>query len=411
MYDAIVVGLGGVGSFALRSLTKSGQKNLKVLGIEQYTTGGHLMGSSHGHTRIYRHAYFEHASYVPWCQHSTQVFRELEEEQNVSLIQEAGCLVLEAELEDNSKMPPLCQASFDAAQKHDIPVEYLNNETLVERFPQFNHSNRLVGLYEPSGGLVRPERALAAAIDEAKKNGAGIRQETRVLSYKEIELNGEVVVQVCLQGKDEDSPCEVTTKSLLIAGGAWAGTLLPSWAEYAKPYRQLQGWLDVSQTIDASVYMNAQLPAWVMVNPDWPIPLYGPPCDTDGDPNHKHWLKVGLHGRRSVLIEDLAGNSTTATPAEIQEVQDAARVIFSASTCDQSKLAHVAPCIYTITPDEHFIIGPPRGFTKVFGIAGLSGHGFKMTPALGQMMADFALRDGDIEHWKADFCSPSRFGL
>ena len=329
----------------------------------------------------------------------------------MSLIKEAGCIVVEVEPEDGAgSMPPLCQAAYDAAQEHGIPVEYLDHETLRARFPQFSTKYKMVGLFEPSAGLVRPERTLAAAIHVAKENGAEIMEETRVLGYQEVELEGETVVQVRMQRKDE-SPCEVTTKSLLIAGGGWVGTLLPGWADHAKPYRQLQGWLDVSKTSDASVYGDSQFPAWVMVNPDWPIPLYGPPCDTDGDdPLHQHWLKVGLHGRK-VLIHDPSDNPTTATPAEIQEVQDAARTVFSTSTSAQSTLAHVAPCIYTITPDSHFMIGTPKGHTKVFGVAGLSGHGFKMTPALGQMMADFALRDGDIQHWKADFCSPSRFGV
>jgi sarcosine oxidase len=407
IYDAIVVGLGGVGSFALRALAKA-SKNPKVLGIEQYVTGGHLQGSSHGYTRIYRHAYFEHPSYVPWCSFSTKQFQELQEEQNVPLIKEAGCIVIEPEAEDGG-MPPMCKASYDAAKEHGIPVEYLDNETLRARYPQFNSKHKFVGVYEQSGGLVRPELTLTAAINDAKTKGAEIKEETRVLNYEEVEVNGEVVVQVRIQHKDE-SPIEVTTKSLLIAGGGWVGSLLPGWADHAVPYRQLQGWLDVSTTNDPSQYGNAQFPAWLMVTPDWPIPMYGPPCDTDGDPLHKHWLKVGLHGRR-VLIDNPSDNPTIATPAEIQEVQDAAWTIFSTNTCEQSKLVHVAPCIYTITPDWNFMIGTPKGYQKVFGVAGLSGHGFKMTPALGQMMADFALQDGDISHWKADFCSPSRFGV
>ena len=61
-----------------------------------------------------------------------------------------------------------------------------------------------------------------------------------------------------------------------------------------------------------------------------------------------------------------------------------------------------------MTPDTNYLIGVPDGFQNVFAVAGLSGHGLKMTPALGQMMADFALEQ-DRQPWGLDFCSPSRF--
>jgi sarcosine oxidase len=80
----------------------------------------------------------------------------------------------------------------------------------------------------------------------------------------------------------------------------------------------------------------------------------------------------------------------------------------SHSTSSDSFFAEAVPCLYTMTPDKNYLIGSP--IPGVFCVAGLSGHGFKMTPALGQMMADYAL-GFDLKGWHLDFCSPSRFGL
>ena len=95
MWDVVVIGLAGVGSFALRAATQSAkqlpkkhsQKNatMKILGIEQFTPC-HEFGSSHGHSRIYRNAYFVHSNYVPLIQYSTNQFRVLQQERNIHSI-------------------------------------------------------------------------------------------------------------------------------------------------------------------------------------------------------------------------------------------------------------------------------------------------------------------------------------
>jgi sarcosine oxidase len=452
MYDAVVVGLGGVGSFALRALTHSGTrtdtefvsndtntKNPKgktYLGIERFARC-HDRGSSHGYTRIYRQAYFEHANYVPWLKFSVKAFRELEVAQNVSLLHESGCIVMEpavAQTEGDPSqisMPPYCKASYESALRHDIDVEFLDTTALKARFPQFLSDHDMVGLLEPQGaGLVRPERSIEAALRDAEEHeGVKIREHTQVLSYRQKQYHDDTeIVEVVIQRDGEDASETILTKSLLIAAGAWASTFVPSWKPYVVPKRQLQGWIDVSHTADASLYDGGKLPGWILVTPSWPVPMYGPPCDPSGDdPAHRHWLKVGLHGR-DIPIADLSQNPREASEDEIQEVREAATQVFTrdvwAKNDDQKfpDLAQVTPCIYTMTPDTHFVIGSPPLLSDrlgtspapkscVFAIAGLSGHGFKMTPALGQMMADFA-NGVDVESvWGTSFCSPFRFGI
>ena len=135
MWDVVVIGLGGVGSFALRAAmtattqstkgkvaSKTSKKIPKVLGIEKFTPC-HPFGSSHGHSRIYRHAYFENEKYVPLLKESTMEFEKLQRDRNVRLLEECGMLVMEDEHEGDS----FVAKCMESAKKHDISVELLTS--------------------------------------------------------------------------------------------------------------------------------------------------------------------------------------------------------------------------------------------------------------------------------------------
>ena len=158
-----------------------------------------------------------------------------------------------------------------------------------------------------------------------------------------------------------------------------------------------------------------------MIRPDYPLPHYGVPCDL-GDPNPtsndcSHWLKIGIHGRDD-YISDPSNNPREVSRAERQEVVEAAQkfINLDVTTTRQgpltpdNALAQIMPCFYTMTKDTHFMLGTPKGHDHVFCVAGLSGHGYKQSPALGQMMVDYALGK-DMSKWKLDFCNPRRFGV
>lgn len=371
MYDAVVIGLGGVGSFALRALAKGGSR---ALGIERFSRG-HAKGSSHGHTRIYRRAYYEHPSYVPWIEYSIQQFRELERDQCVSLMQECGTLLMAPGNIDQA-LPPRLQASYDSATKYGIPVEYMNNSDLRERFPQFNYDdssngNPLVGLYEPGGGILRPELIIDAALKEAEQSShITIREETAVTSYKELDSHVELLLNT---GDGENEV--IQTQTLLISAGGWAGQLLPTWSPHLRVLRQLSAWIDVSSARDPQLYGYQNMPTWVMDSPKWPFPLYGLPCDSD-DHEHKHWLKVGVHGREDVL-QDAGTNPSEVTQSEIEEMVSASQLSYNQPLLRSlgTQFKKVLPCLYTMTPDSNYLIGSPQEKARVFGVAGLSGHG------------------------------------
>jgi sarcosine oxidase len=415
LYDVVVVGLGAVGSFALRALAKQGQ-GARVLGVEQFRLGHHGRGSSHGRSRIYRRAYFEHPSYVPWIEHSIRVFRDLERSQNKSLLEECGCLLLAPSSSSPNSLPPLLASSLASASQHDIPVEYLATNDLKQRYPQLLYKHDLVGLLEPQAGILRPERVMRAAVADAMSEAnVEIMDESHVIGVEAVAVGSNQHHLVRIKNSVSGEVEEILTRTVLLSTGAYVSRLVPSWAHLLKVTRQFQCWIDLSSSPHRSSYSSKDLPAWYMETPDWPIPVYGIPTDPNADDvEARHWLKVSSHGRDTVVHESLL-NPSKLNLEEIQECRTVA-----AAGLDPAAWEHLpesskdaffvesVPCMYTMTPDKNYMIGSPS--PGVFCVAGLSGHGFKMAPALGQMLADFAL-GADMSNWQLDFCSPSRFGL
>lgn len=155
------------------------------------------------------------------------------------------------------------------------------------------------------------------------------------------------------------------------------------------------------------------------LSPDWPESLYGVPCDDEADQhndgdltNRSQWLKVGIHKQNIPRAPfSFANHPSLASPAEVEELEHAIPHCIDERAWSGTKppLIETKPCLYTMSPDKHFVIGETA--RNIFCVAGLSGHGYKMTPALGQMMADYALGKDVAAEWQTDFCSPQRFGI
>ncbi len=169
-WDLIVVGGGAVGSAALRAAAESGAR---VLGLEQLTPAN-PRGSSHGLSRIFRHAYFEHPEYVPLLQHSTGRFESLEIESGQQLLHRCGMLLMG---------PPdseIVLGSLASARRWGLGTDELDAAALRRRFPWFSVPSDAIGAFEANAGLVRPEGAVHAAIDVARQRGAEFRMNSRV---------------------------------------------------------------------------------------------------------------------------------------------------------------------------------------------------------------------------------------
>ena len=384
-WDVIVIGAGAVGSAALRAATEAGAR---VLGLEQYTPAN-PRGSSHGHSRIFRHAYFEHPDYVPLLRHATARLVSLERESGSRLLHRCGMLLMGA---------PGCPAvtgAIESAQRWGLPLDALDATGIRSRFPWFDVPSDTHGAFEANAGIVRPEATVRAAIQFALARGAELRLEQRV---------GAVV--------EDDAGVTVETPSgteraaaVIIAAGPWASALMPELRPLLKVTRVVQAWLEPRDGTDASA-----MPCWLYDRGPGRRAIYGLAPDPlevsspNGLPSPSRYPKVGLHGSDVLVDPDLgAAPVTTAdTDAILAEYGAIAPSL-------AGRIVESATCLYTMSPDEHFILGPRPGSRRTFFAAGLSGHGFKLAPALGDALADLALLGSTS--LPVGFLSPGRFGV
>jgi sarcosine oxidase len=382
-WDVIVIGAGAIGGAALRSASEVGAR---VLCIEQHTPA-HSRGSSHGHSRIFRHAYFEHPDYVPLLRHSTARFESLERESATSLLQRCGMLAVG---------PPdseVALGSLDSARRWALPVDALDAAALRSRFPWFSFADDAIGAFEANAGIVRPEAAVDACIRVARARGAELRIGSSVRSVVEDATGVSVETD---QGRERAS-------AVIVAAGAWTSRLLPELAPLLTVTRQVQAWMAPAPGIDASA-----MPCWLFDRGAGRRSIYGlapdpgAPADASGVPSPSRHPKVGLHGSGDIVDPD-----TGAAPVDDSDIERLRSAYREFAPSLAGELAGAATCLYTMSPDGHFLVGTRAGFRRTHFAAGLSGHGFKLAPALGDALAELATR-GRTE-LPIGFLSPGRF--
>jgi sarcosine oxidase len=383
-WDLIVIGVGAVGSAALRAASEAGAW---VLGLEQHTPAN-LRGSSHGHSRIFRHAYFEHPDYVPLLRHATRRFESLERESGTPLLHHCGVLLMGASGSE------VVRGSLASAQHWGLAVDSLDAAALRARFPWFSVPDAAVGAFEADAGIVRPEAAVHAALRVARSRNAELRVTTRVRRIEEDAAGVSV---------DTDEGTE-RARSVIVAAGAWTGTLLPELRPLLRVTRQVQAWFAPAAGTDVT-----SMPCWLYDRGAGERPVYGlapdplAPPDPDGTPSPSRHPKAALHG--SDIVVDPDRGAAPVAEADIEQIRSACA---SVAPSLAGTRAHAATCLYTMSPDRHFLVGTRGNGRRTHFAAGLSGHGFKLAPALGDGLVDLALR-GRTE-LPIGFLSAGRFG-
>jgi monomeric sarcosine oxidase len=370
-YDAIVLGAGGVGAAAMWQLARRG---LRVLGIDRFAPP-HDHGSSHGHTRIIRQAYFEHADYVPMLLETYRLWEELENLAGRPLLMETG--LLEIGPADGVVVPGVLRA----ANEHGLDVERLPAAEVQHRWPAFRVPDELVGVFERRGGLLRVEECVRATLIAAEEAGAELRVGVEAFDWV---ADGDVRV--------ETSAGRFAAERIVIAAGAWASKLLKSLDLRLEIRRKPLMW---HATSDANVRADAGFPCYLFELPQGVF--YGfPAIDERG-------LKVAEHTGGDVVADPsavdrrLLDRDRGPVEAFVQAHLPAAD-----TPCREHSV-----CLYTMSPDEHFIVDRHPQHERVVFAAGLSGHGYKFAPVLGRSLADLAI-DGRTDSPMA-FLSLARF--
>jgi sarcosine oxidase len=362
-YDVIVIGLGGMGSAAAYHLAARGHH---VLGLEKFTPA-HDKGSSHGGSRIIRQSYFEDPAYVPLLLRAYELWEQLAEDTGREVYRMTGGLFMGR---------PDCltvAGSQRASQEWDLPHEMLDADEIRRRFPTLTPHRGDVALYEAKAGFARPEMTVQAHIDLAEKAGAELHFGEPVIEWSESDGRVSVTTQ---RGT-------YTAGQLVICPGAWAPQLL---AEFGIPItieRQVLYWFDPRGGTAPFV----DHPIWIHEDAD-AMQAYGfPAIDGPGG-----GVKVAFFRKGIVCTPETIDR--TVHEQEIGEMRERAAGLMPAL---DGPCVHSATCMYSNTPDEHFVIARHPDSTNVTVACGFSGHGFKFVPVVGEILADLAT-EGATRH-------------
>lgn len=370
-YEAIVLGLGAMGSATAYHLARRGHR---VLGLDAHPRG-HTLGSSHGRSRIIREAYFEAPQYVPLVQRAYTLWQELEQASGRDLLTITGGLNV------GTPDSEFITGALTSARQHNLPYELLSAGDVPARFPGFRPTADLVAVYEPHAGILDPEACVGAHLDLAARHGADLR-------------HGEPALRWTADGagvRVETADGAYTAERLAIAAGPWAGEVL---AELGLPLR-VQRVVNVHfAPVQPDLFAPERCPVYL-----WQVPegdYYGfPALPGQG-------VKFGRHD-----------TGERCTPHTIRRTVDDTEVAALRAILDRympgaaGAVRSTLTCMYTNTPDRHFVLDRHPAHAQVVYGCGFSGHGFKFSSVIGEVLADLAL-DGATRH-DIGFLAATRF--
>jgi sarcosine oxidase len=356
LYDLIVIGVGGMGSATVYHAARRG---LSVLGLEQFDIP-HAQGSSHGVSRIIRLAYYEHPSYVPLLRRAYELWHELE---NVS---GKRLLVITGSIDAGRPDTRTVQGSLLSCNQHHLPHELLDAAALRARFPGYQLAPDMVGVYQADGGFLLSEDCVVAHVTAAQALGAEVHARERVLAW------------------EEDQGITVTTRrgtyqarNLVVTAGAWARTMIPALQSLAVPERQVLLW---AQPRKPDHFRLGAFPVFNFEAPEgrfYGYPVYGIPG-----------FKLGKYHHRGERVDDPERMDRECHPEDEEVLREGIRRYFP--DADGPTMA-MTTCLFTNSPDEHFIIDRLPDHPHVAVAAGFSGHGFKFCSVVGEIMTQLAV--------------------
>lgn len=351
-YEVIVVGLGAMGSSAAYHLAKSG---LRVLGLDRFQPP-HIFGSSHGLTRIIREAYFEDPLYVPLVQRAYELWSDLEKQSGQQLLLKTGGLMIG---------PPagaLVAGASRSAEQHRLEHEILNSTNLGQKFPMFNVEDDPIAVWEPRAGILFPERAIQTHLDLAARLGSHLLFNNPVRKWEPFEKG----VRVFTDGNS------YTANHLVLSPGAWMNDLLSARKLPLSVERQVLYWF--KSVSHREMFQPDQFPIFIRQYAHDRF-FYGFPDLGDG-------VKVAFHHQGGQVDPNALSQEVDST-----EIDEMRRVLSKYLPTANGELQSTAVCMYTNTLDEHFILDYHPKFPQVIVASPCSGHGFKFSPVIGEMIA------------------------
>jgi sarcosine oxidase len=348
-YDIILAGLGAMGSATAFRLAGRG---LRVLGLDRYHPP-HSLGSTHGGSRVIRETAFEGPRYVPLARRAYAAWRRIEEATGTSLLHPTGVLFL------GDPASPLIRGTLASARAHGVRHEEIPTPDLARRYPLFTDLGSAVGVLEPGGGWLDPEGAVRAMLGHAGTGGVELHWDEPLRSWRP---DGEGIAVETPRGR-------YRTRRLMLAAGPWMPALLGPAGTAFSVERQVQHWFSPRGA-------GAPPPAFpVFIWQTADAVFYGlPPADGE--------VKVAVHhdGERT-------------TPDTVRRAVDAREIAATRALLERHIPALAGPhrraavCLYTNSPDGHFVIDRHPESEAVIIVSACSGFGFKFASAIGEIAA------------------------
>ncbi|MFT4228800.1 MAG: FAD-dependent oxidoreductase [Microbacterium sp.] len=354
--EVVVVGGGAMGAATAWQLAARG---VSVHVVEQFAPG-HTRGASHGASRNFNVGY-EHPRPLAWLREAVPLWRRLEDESGESLLEITGIV-------NHGPGRDLATAA-QAVRAGGFDAELVDPRAARHRWPQFRFDGPV--LHTPDAGRLHADKAVRALHAGARRDGAAVLWETKVLSFEPDEKRVRVTVL------DEDGRRAITASRVVVTAGAWTASLVGG----RVPLPSLR----VTQEQPAHFAAREAGEGWPGFNhspssddpaTSWfPASVYGMHTPGAG-------VKAGWHAAGPVVDPDT--RSFQPDPALTAQLRRYAREWLPGA--DPDRFSEVT-CTYTSTPDAQFVL--ERCGRIVVG-AGFSGHGFKFTPVIGRILADLA---------------------
>ncbi|MDZ7877298.1 MAG: N-methyl-L-tryptophan oxidase [Saprospiraceae bacterium] len=380
LYDCIIVGGGSMGSAAAYHLSKNGQK---VLLLEQFDFI-HEQGAHGGQSRLIRKAYFEHPDYVPLLLRAYKNWAALEKETQEQVYFETGILYF------GEKNEPSLANIRQSAQLNDLRLTTLSMTDAKQKYPMFAAvPDDWESLLEPEAGFLLVEKCVHLHLQLAIKHGARLLAREKVIKWTE---NTEGVVVVTEKQ-------EYHAKKVIFTAGAWTDKLLTHLNVPLKVTRQILGWVSPKNWDDFSL---GKFPCWGIFDKEKSL-YYGMPILNTEGTTGALGLKLGCHFHGAVVNPDSVDRDITE--ADEATFREGLKKYMPAANGDT--LA-IKTCLYTNSPDEHFIIDHYPKHKNVILTCGFSGHGFKFASVIGEILSDLAIHGKTKQ--PIGFLSLKRFG-
>ena len=376
--DVLVIGLGAMGSAAAAWLAECGYR---VAAFDRFAPP-HAHGSSHGRSRIFRQAYWEDPRYVELLLRAGDLWTKLERESGRRLLRVTGGLMV------GPQDGQLVKRSAESARRFGVRHELVAANDLRKRWPVFRVGDDTMALLDHGAGYLDPEACIEEQLKHAVRHGAQLHLDEEVLEWKA--ASGEVTVRT---GRGN-----YAAGHLVVAAGPWAPQTLADLALPLRVTRQVVFWF--APKGDMAHFREDRFPVYLFeTNDEQPI-VYGFPLtglDSEG-------VKAAVHGSSEVCTPETACREIRAEDERLIR-----RRLEETLPSLAGRLVRAETCLYTMTPDENFVIGHHPHHARVTVAAGFSGHGFKFAPVIGEIAGELAVRGES--RFDIEMFSPTRFAV